>query len=249
MVIAMRSLRASFIGISAFVAGATVLTGTPHNQVETIPATATIPVSSGAGPDRYTACGVEGREIIVWGDSIANGVGHALKKEVMGTCASGAFNRVINLGVDSAGLEVKNPAYRLVPENIIAAAARTNSVVVINIGTNDIGYMLGNRRRMEKYADHIVDIAKNIDAKGADPVIIGMQQPLKDYGTIRGNVRAEWVDSMTFVNKKLEEHARDDGIVFVPNTNANRADDGLHYTRDGYRDIGRHAIQAAGYSL
>ena len=193
--------------------------------------------SAAPAPRRAAAPLNHNPRIITWGDSIANGMGtnwHGL---------NGAFNQVTNLGRDSAGL--LNPAIPVRPLDV--AAIPRGSVVLMNIGTNDVGYLEGkSQKSIDQYAQRVIALARQVENSGSTAIIIGMQAPVKAYGQISGGNFAPWIAVMDRVNAALEKEAGKQGITFSDNNVRDRASDGLHYTSDGYRNIVRNALSDAG---
>jgi len=231
-----KSLTSEFKAAAALLAGgfvmlfsgnqgpSTVLAG----QIQQAPATA--PRLPAAQPGQTP-------RIVTWGDSIANGMGMNWRG------LNGAFNQVTNLGRDSAGL--LNPAIPVKPLDISKIPA--GSVVLMNIGTNDVGYLENkSQKQIDRYAQRVVALARQVEDSGSTAIIIGMQAPVKAYGQISGHNFAPWVDTMNRVNTALEAEAGKQGITFSDNKVAERASDGLHYTSDGYRNIVKNALHDAG---
>jgi len=194
-------------------------------------------VHRAAAPTRPTAPLSHNPRIITWGDSIANGMG------INWRGLNVTFHQVTNLGRDSAGL--LNPAVPVQPLDI--SGIPRGSVVLVNIGTNDVGYLVGKpQRSIDQYAARVVSLARQVKNSGSTAIIISMQAPAKAYGEISGRNFAPWVNTMNRINVTLEKEAGKHGITFSGNNVTQRAGDGLHYTSDGYRNIVRNALSDAG---
>jgi lysophospholipase L1-like esterase len=172
-------------------------------------------------------------EIITWGDSIARGMG-------IGLNGVNGLN-VTNMGIDSAGLL---GGVRTVSTQRLLSQVDQGDAVIINIGTNDVGYLIGRGQgAMRAYAERVVEIARQVEARGGEAVIVGMQAPTGDYGAIRGSFRSQqWVPAMNALNQELERAAARAGIDFMDNESRARAGDGLHYTTTGSRNVGLQAL-------
>lgn len=169
--------------------------------------------------------------LVIWGDSIANGMGLSWRG------LNGAFDQVTNLGRNSAGL--LNPAIPAKPLDV--SKIPPGSVVLMNIGTNDVDYLEGEpQEQIDRYAQYVVTLARQVKESGSIAIIIGMQAPVSDMNL------APWIDTMNRMNAALESQAEKQGITFSDNTVAERASDGLHYTSDGYRNIVSNALKDAG---
>ena len=178
------------------------------------------------------------RTVVTWGDSIGNAIGRSVSHD---------FARVTNLGKDGSGLLIANHSN---PLDSVPAGA----VVLMSIGTNDVGPLMGSgSRAINNYAEMVVTAAQNVQLQGATPVIIGMQAPTGPY---TGNLKLwsrpgfleSWVETMHKVNAAIELAAKKHHIVYskVEGRVAERNADHLHYTEQGSRHIAENAFRDAG---
>lgn len=178
-----------------------------------------------------------GRPIVTYGDSLARGMGINLRDD---------FTNVVNLGRDGAGYM---SGIRPLPASRIPG----NSVVLISLGTNDIGTMIKDSTYdVRYYAISLTNLARRLKAQRCTPVIVGMQAPDKPYAFADGTpwppsyFRA-WKEKMASLNRALENECRRRNILYVPADDIGpRAGDGLHYEDQGYDQLAFRALKAAG---
>lgn len=232
-------LSRAFLGSATLLGACTWDISTPSTPLMQ-PAPAHEPVAAAPAAPREISilCNPDTTQVVVWGDSIANGIGQALPSaihsEMNRHCETPHRIKTVNLGVDSAGLHASVPT---VSTATLLANATPGSIVIINVGTNDVGYMDNNPRKIHNYAATILSLAENIRDRRATPVIVGMQAPVSDYGLIKGEYRHQWIETMTLLNTALKDSAEKSGIDFIANNVPDRHDDGLHYTPEGSKNI------------
>jgi len=179
--------------------------------------------------------------LVTWGDSIGNGLG-------LGVAPGNAKAHVINRGKDGSGFLVTDNKPK--PLDHIPRGA----VVMMSIGTNDVGALLeSSPKGIKSYAARVVGAARDVKAQGATPIVIGMQAPLGPY---TGNPKLwnkpgfyeHWVKTMRAVNTEISAAAHEAGILYsaVQNRVGERAADRLHYTKEGSVHIANNALTDAG---
>lgn len=181
------------------------------------------------------------RPVVTWGDSIGNGIGQAI---------TGRYPSVTNLGKDGSGLLIANRPQSLdtLPQG---------AVVLMSIGTNDVGALMGQPRTViDNYAGRVVGLAQDLQSRGMTPIIIGMQAPTGPYtgnmpvwgkpGYLQG-----WITTMEQVNTAIQSAAQHVGVHYsvVAGRVPERSSDNLHYTKDGSRRIAVQALQDAGLNI
>ncbi|MDE1151608.1 MAG: SGNH/GDSL hydrolase family protein [Micavibrio sp.] len=176
--------------------------------------------------------------VVTWGDSIGNAIGRSL---------SGEFAHLINRGKDGSGLLIPNRSNSL--DNVPRGA-----VVLMSIGTNDVGALLGaGPRTLARYAEQVMQQAEHVREQGAKPIIIGMQAPTAPYTgnpeiwNKPGFINA-WIATMNGVNTAIAAAAKKHNVAYstVSGRVTERADDHLHYTAQGSHHIAENAFRDAG---
>ncbi|HYD18545.1 MAG TPA: SGNH/GDSL hydrolase family protein [Patescibacteria group bacterium] len=197
-----------------------------------------------AATDLNTARGIDGVTVVTWGDSIANFIGINLRH---------VFNNVINIGRNGAGLDNVIPALPI--KDIPKSAA-----VIMSMGGNDIEGLIGQpQEKLEDYAQRVIQLALQVRADGAEPVILGHAAPPAPYtGPVPGGVSRwhepsffeKWIATMHRLNAAVENAAKDADIPWSPVEGRiplnERAQDNLHYTTRGSRRIAQNALADAG---
>ena len=178
--------------------------------------------------------------VVTWGDSIGNGLGLNIAK--------GNAVPVINHGKDGSGLlQVTNKP------NPLGKVPR-GAVVLMSIGTNDVGALLqSSPEGIKSYAARVVTLAEGVKAQGATPILIGMQAPLGPY---TGNPHLwnkpgfveTWDRTMVQVNAAISDAAQKAHVFYstVQGRVQERAADNLHYTPEGSIHIANNALRDAG---
>lgn len=175
---------------------------------------------------------------VFWGDSIAHGMATSLQP--------GTFNNVVNLGTPGAGFltSIKPQAVTNVP---------AGSVAVIYFGTNDVASLMGQSdAQIEAYARRVIEVAQQMKAQGAEPVILGLNAPKGAYTGGSAAWRQEgfvdrWTATMERVNEEYRQQAEAAGIRYAATdaqiTASHISSDNLHLTADGSRAMANIGIQ------
>lgn len=175
---------------------------------------------------------------VFWGDSIAHGMATSLQP--------GTFNNVVNLGTPGAGFltSIKPQAVTNVP---------AGSVAVIYFGTNDVASLMGQSdAQIEAYARRVIEVAQQMKAQGAEPVILGLNAPKGAYTGGSAAWRQEgfvdrWTATMERVNEQYRQQAEAAGIRYAATdaqiTASHISSDNLHLTADGSRAMANIGIQ------
>lgn len=171
-------------------------------------------------------------QLVVWGDSIANGMGQVASK--MG------ISKVMNLGVDGAGFySGTKPA--AVPK------IEQNAKFLVHFGTNDIAVLIGKSdEEIAKYAARVMSVAKSAAAHGASVTILGINNADKrdENGNLVGyrggdqrfwgnpeNVR-KWNETAERLNAAYEKQAKAAGFGYKATNDDVKPEmlsaDGLH---------------------
>lgn len=233
-------LSRSFIGAATLLSACGWDIGHPVNEIDSSIQSI---VETTSAPERISIlCNPDTTQAIVWGDSIANGIGQVLHEtleaEMAENCETIHDIKTINFGVDSSGYHA---AEKAVPTQTLLAAVKPGSIIFINVGTNDVDYVMNFPHRLNNYVSEITSLAQQIRERGGNPVIIGMQAPFHDYGLIRGDYRTRWTEKMHVINLALETESKNNGTAFISNHIAERRD-GLHYTKEGSAKIISQAL-------
>lgn len=175
---------------------------------------------------------------VFWGDSIAHGMATSLRP--------GTFNNVVNLGTPGAGFltSIKPQAVTNVP---------AGSVAIIYFGTNDVASLMGQSdAQIEAYARRVIEVAQQMKAQGAEPVILGLNAPKGAYTGGSAAWRQEgfverWTATMERVNEQYRQQAEAAGIRYAATdaqiTASHISGDNLHLTADGSRAMANIGIQ------
>lgn len=176
---------------------------------------------------------------VFWGDSIAHGMAASIQP--------GTFGNVINLGTPSAGFLTSTK-----PQSVSSVPA--GSVAVIYFGTNDVASLIGQSdAQIEAYARRVIEVAQQMKAQGAEPVILGLNAPKGAYTDGSAVWRQEgfverWTATMERVNEQYRQQAQAAGIRYAATdaqiTAEHISADNLHLTRDGSRAMANIGIQA-----
>ncbi|MBK9586655.1 MAG: hypothetical protein KA099_12125 [Alphaproteobacteria bacterium] len=176
---------------------------------------------------------------IFWGDSIADGMARSVRP--------GTFAGVTNLGTPGAGFltSIKPQTVSNIPQNAAA---------FIYFGTNDVASLMGQSdAQIAAYAKRVIDVAQQMRAQGAEPVILGLNAPKGAYTGGSAAWRQEgfvdnWTRTMERLNEQYQLQAQAAGIKYAATdaqiTAAQISTDNLHLTADGSRAMVNIGVQA-----
>lgn len=177
------------------------------------------------------------RTVVFLGDSIAEGLYLSAKRRGI---------PAVDMGEPSKGLEFlkdKHPINESFPKN---------ALIIISLGTNDLGGLSYDRpefgKKLQEYIERLKDYLTEIKDKGRQIVLLGVSS--NDYNWPYRNKQA-WNNQLNgAMNDALRNLAQEMDITFSDRGQSiKHGKDGLHYTNDGYQDIVSKAITDAGLTL
>ena len=177
--------------------------------------------------------GTQGR-LVVWGDSIANGLAGHLNQS----------QGVLNLGRDGAGL-IGGPQTRALD------GIQAGDTVIISIGTNDVASLMsGGASAWQRFEARLNESIEAIRAQGGTPVLLDVRNVTGAYTGGAAAWRQEgfvgnWNQTADTLNRFFDGYADQHGISFVQtNGSVDISNDRLHPSARGFDQIAHHFAPA-----
>lgn len=161
-----------------------------------------------------------------------------------------------NMAVGSAGVlneTTRSATLLLTPEDWHEVQRSSNPIpkgsnVLVHVGANDVG-LVKNDTMFESMFERIIELVETVKEGGSNPVLVGLHSDPKHHWSAEGR------GTTARLNARLEEYAREHGLVFVDIAGKVEpgiphygwlAPDGYHLSKKGAQGVFNEAKAAMG---